>query len=134
MPNLVRDVESGKLRQDQIPDHMRPVFDKYITMRDRLAPASALAVHRRRRLRRPLRLRLRRPLPSRAPAPTQAPAPAPAPTQAPRRDFSGMTYEQLQDMSPADTYDYWTQKFESGQIGESFYRMIVAPFRRYKQE
>lgn len=45
-----------------------------------------------------------------------------------------MTYEQLQDMSPADTYDYWTQKFESGQIGESFYRMIVAPFRRYKQE
>ena len=134
MPNLVRDVESGKLRQDQIPDHMRPVFDKYITMRDRLGARIGAGGAPQTQAQTPAQTQTSAPAPVQAPAPTQAPAPAPAPTQAPRRDFSGMTYEQLQDMSPADTYDYWTQKFESGQIGESFYRMIVAPFRRYKQE
>ena len=134
MPNLVRDVESGQLRQDQIPDHMRPAFDKYITMRDRLGARIGAGGAPQTQAQTPAQTQTSAPAPVQAPAPTQAPAPAPAPTQAPRRDFSGMTYEQLQDMSPADTYDYWTQKFESGQIGESFYRMIVAPFRRYKQE
>ncbi len=119
MPNLVRDMESGKLRQDQIPDHMRPAFDKYIAMRDRLGNRLGIGGA---------------PQAQAQPAPAPAPVQAPAPQQAPRRDFSGMSAEQLQNMSPEDNYDYWTQKFESGELNESTYRMMIAPYLKYKRK
>ena len=33
LPNLVRDVETGNLKESQIPDHMKPAFEQYRAMR-----------------------------------------------------------------------------------------------------
>ena len=38
LPNLVRDADIGKLREDQIPEHMKPVFEQYRQMRAMLSP------------------------------------------------------------------------------------------------
>ncbi len=122
MPNLVRDMESGKLRQDQIPDHMRPAFDKYIAMRDRLGDRMGVGGAPQAQA------------PARPTGSSTRSSPAPAPQQAPRRDFSGMTVEQLQNMSPEDNYDYWTQKFESGELNEATYRMMISPYLKYKRK
>ncbi len=40
LPNLVRDVETGALREDQIPEHMKPVFEQYRQMRTMLTPSA----------------------------------------------------------------------------------------------
>ena len=37
-------------------------------------------------------------------------------------------------MSPEGNYDYWTQKFESGELNEVTYRMMIGPYLKYKAE
>ncbi|MBE6910337.1 MAG: DUF4157 domain-containing protein [Ruminococcaceae bacterium] len=43
LPNLVRDADTGALRDDQIPEHMRPVFEQYRQMRTMLSPSAPAA-------------------------------------------------------------------------------------------
>ena len=40
LPNLVRDADTGALREDQIPEHMKPVFEQYRQMRAMLTPSA----------------------------------------------------------------------------------------------
>ena len=40
LPNLVRDADTGALSEDQIPEHMKPVFEQYRQMRAMLTPSA----------------------------------------------------------------------------------------------